>query len=68
MSKKGARGLVVRLYEWAHDIFTKCVDCRPIYVQDALEDAGFLTGSVAEMSMFGLPVEIVLSIKRKVRD
>lgn len=61
MSKKGADGLVARFYEWAHDNFTKYVDCRPIYLREALEDAGFLTGSVTEMSMFGLPVEIVLS-------
>ena len=61
MSKKGAGGLVVRLYEWAHDNFTKYVDCRPIYLREALEGAGFLTVSVTEMSMFGLPVEIVLS-------
>jgi demethylmenaquinone methyltransferase/2-methoxy-6-polyprenyl-1,4-benzoquinol methylase len=63
MSKKGKSGLVVRLYEWAHDKFTKYVDCRPIFVQKALEDAGFQTKSVTEMSMFRLPVDIVLVTK-----
>ena len=63
MAKKESSGLVSRLYEWTHDKFTKYVDCRPIYVREALQEAGFRIESLTEMPMFGLPVDVVLGIK-----
>jgi demethylmenaquinone methyltransferase/2-methoxy-6-polyprenyl-1,4-benzoquinol methylase len=63
MAKKEGSGLVSRLYEWTHDRFTKYVDCRPIYVREALQEAGFRIESLTEMTMFGLPVDVVLGTK-----
>jgi ubiquinone/menaquinone biosynthesis C-methylase UbiE len=61
LSKKGKPGAMLRLYEWAHEQFPKYVDCRPIFVQKALEGAGFQVIEATEQSIWGLPVEIVVA-------
>jgi len=62
MSKVKATAMV-RLYEWFHDQFPKYADCRPIFVEEMLEGAGFRTLAAREHSMWGLPVTIVLAEK-----
>jgi demethylmenaquinone methyltransferase/2-methoxy-6-polyprenyl-1,4-benzoquinol methylase len=63
MSKTGKANVITRLYEWAHLKLPKYVDCRPIFVQEALEAAGFQVLEVTERTIFGLPVEIVVAEK-----
>ena len=63
LSKNRRNGQAVRLYEWAHERFPNYIDCRPIYVREALIEAGFLIRSLTERSMFKLPVDIVLGAK-----
>lgn len=63
MTKKGQDGIMVRLYEWFHRKFPKYIDCRPIFAGKELEKAGFRIRDITEMSMWGLPVEIVLAKK-----
>lgn len=62
MARKTPANWMVRLYEWAHETFPAYADCRPIYVAQALAQAGFNTRRVIEKTMFGLPVDIVLAV------
>jgi ubiquinone/menaquinone biosynthesis C-methylase UbiE len=61
MSKQGEDGAMPRLYEWAHERMPKYVDCRPIYAQQSLEEAGFQVVDAVMKSMWGLPVEIIVA-------
>lgn len=63
MSKSEKRNLMMTLYDWAHEKIPQYVDCRPIYTEEALEETGFIIKSVTKMSMYGLPVDIVLAKK-----
>lgn len=58
--KKDQDSLPVRLYEWAHRQFPSFVDCRPIYLEEAIRAAGFTIQGVKIRNMWGLPVAIVV--------
>lgn len=63
MSQGSKHTNMLGLYEFFHKRFPKYVDCRPIFASKTLEKAGFRIQDVVEMSMWGLPVEIVLAKK-----
>jgi demethylmenaquinone methyltransferase/2-methoxy-6-polyprenyl-1,4-benzoquinol methylase len=61
MAKRPHTNLITRLYEWMHAQFPRAIDCRPIYTASALEENHFTIVHVREMSLFGLPVDVVLA-------
>lgn len=63
MSDQGKYGTMMKLYVWSHKKFPDFVDCRPIFACAFVEDAGFEVTGNRIMSMWGLPVEIVLGSK-----
>jgi ubiquinone/menaquinone biosynthesis C-methylase UbiE len=63
VSNMGKHGVMMRMYLWAHEHMPKVVDCRPIYTRRSLENVGFEVVEERKMSMWGLPVEIVLAEK-----
>ncbi len=60
LTKEGKDGIAVEMYEWSHRHFPNLLDCRPIFVRRALEDAGFAIQQAAITRMW-VPVEIVIA-------
>jgi hypothetical protein len=61
MVKREKANPAVRLYEWFHKKMPLIVDCRPIFAQAAITEAGFEIHDVTALSMWGLPVEVILA-------
>lgn len=61
LGKRDQDGLVAHAYEWAHRRFPSLIDCRPIFTGRELEASGFLVVQAHSLSMWGLPVDVVLA-------
>jgi demethylmenaquinone methyltransferase/2-methoxy-6-polyprenyl-1,4-benzoquinol methylase len=62
MSKDSKHDPLIGAFEWTHEHFPNFLDCRPIFVREALEKAGFTIES-ALMKHMWIPVEIVRGAK-----
>jgi demethylmenaquinone methyltransferase/2-methoxy-6-polyprenyl-1,4-benzoquinol methylase len=62
MSKEGEHERLIGAFEWAHKHFPNFIDCRPIYVREALEKADFQIRKALKKHMW-IPVEIILGAK-----
>lgn len=64
MSKEGGFAPFLKLYEWFHQVFPHFADCRPIYVRQSIQDAGFEVQFHEQLNLMGLPGELVIGIKK----
>jgi demethylmenaquinone methyltransferase/2-methoxy-6-polyprenyl-1,4-benzoquinol methylase len=62
MSKDGSNDPLIGVFEWTHKHFPNFLDCRPIYVREAMEKAGFRIQKALKKHMW-IPVEIVFGVK-----
>ncbi|MFZ2097658.1 MAG: methyltransferase domain-containing protein [Anaerolineales bacterium] len=58
-------GWMLRLYEWFHEKLPNYVDCRPIDAGSMVQEAGFILEKLQSRSMWGLPVQILLTKKNR---
>ena len=63
LSRTNANSPPVRIYELIHRKWPKYVDCRPIYVDESIQRAGYKIIMRETARLMILPIEIVVAIK-----
>ncbi len=63
LSKKKGNRKLIKMYEWLHNRYPRFIDCRPIFVEQSLQQNGFEINQTKTVHLFGLPVEIVIGTK-----
>jgi demethylmenaquinone methyltransferase/2-methoxy-6-polyprenyl-1,4-benzoquinol methylase len=62
LSKENDNSRMLKAYEWIHENFPNTADCRPIYVEQSIKNAGYQISYKGNIKIFGLPGEIVIAI------
>jgi hypothetical protein len=63
MADERAGSAMMRLYRWSIRKFPQIVDCQPISLQAVLSAAGFKPKANQLLSLWGLPVRLILAQK-----
>lgn len=63
LSKTNVDSTPVRFYEWIHSKWPQYVDCRPIYVDESVQKAGYKMIMRETARLLLLPIEIVIALK-----
>lgn len=62
MSKENGESILLKLYELVHSKWPKYFDCRPIYVEKSLKNAGYKMKIREKIRFFGLNMEVVVAL------
>jgi ubiquinone/menaquinone biosynthesis C-methylase UbiE len=65
LSKENGNSRMLKTYEWVHEYFPNIADCRPIYVEQSIKNAGYQISYKENIKIFGLPGEIVIAVFRE---
>ena len=65
LSKENGNSRMLKMYEWIHKHFPKIADCRPIYVEQTIKNAGYQIIYKENIKIFGLPADIVIGVFRE---
>lgn len=68
LSKKQGSNVMTKMYEQAHQWFPRFIDCRPIFVEEAVSNAGFEMEDAKELTLWGLTVVSLTAKKKKKND
>ncbi len=60
---KTSTGPAIRLYEWLHSRFPRYIDCRPIYLERSLRQAGFAIAQTRPAPFLGMVAEVICGVK-----
>lgn len=63
LSREYGAPLMLRVYEWLRQRLPQYIDCRPIYVEQALQDAGYRIAHSENESLWGLPAKLAVGMK-----
>jgi len=63
LSKTNVDSTPVRFYEWIHSKWPQYVDCRPIYLYESVQKAGYKIIMRETARLLILPIEIVIALK-----
>jgi ubiquinone/menaquinone biosynthesis C-methylase UbiE len=63
LSKNNPDAVPVRVYEWIHRLWPKYADCRPIYLAESVQKAGYKIAVRETSRLVVLPIETVIAVK-----